>query len=94
MTYIANKALTDNSANLSEEKMLSDVIDRLIENLLDSDDELTEDHLKEIFINRIKTVKAKNNNKKRVILKVYRDRMDKDRKKIEAAFDLLREGVL
>ena len=94
ITYIANKALTDNSANLSEERMLSDVIDRLIENLLDSDDELTEDHLKEIFISRIKNVKAKNNNKKRVILKVYRDRIDKDRKRIEEAFDLLREGVL
>ena len=94
MTYIANKALTDNSANLSEERMLSDVIDRLIENLLDSDDELTEDHLKEIFISRIKNVKAKNNNKKRVILKVYRDRIDKDCKRIEEAFDLLREGVL
>ena len=94
MTYIANKALTDNSASLSEEKMLSDVIDRLITNLLDSDDGITEDHLKEIFINRIKAVKANNNNKKKVILRIYRDRMEKDRKKIDEAFDLLREGVL
>lgn len=93
MTYIANKVLADNSASISEEKMLRDVIDRLIANLLDSDDSLTEDQLKEIFIDRIKTVKANNNNKKKVILRVYRDRMEKDRKKIDEAFCLLREGA-
>lgn len=93
MTYIANKALADNSANISEEKMLSDVIDRLIANLLDSDDELTEERLKEIFISRIKTAKENNNNKKKTILRVYKDRMERDRKKIDEAFCLLKEGA-
>ncbi len=93
MAYIANKALVDDSVSLTEEKMLSEVIDRLIANLLDADDELTEDRLKEIFIEQIKKAKASNNNKKKVILKVYRERMEKDKKMITEAFDLLKEGV-
>ena len=69
--------------------MLSNVVDRLISNLLDSDDELTEDYLKEIFIKEIKKVKANNNNKKKVILRILKDRMSKDNDKIMNDFNLL-----
>lgn len=93
MTYIANKALSDNSVSVSLDKLLSDVIDRLIANLLDSSDDLTEDQLKEIFIDRIKIAKANNNNKKKAILRIYKDRMEKDSKNLDEAFCLFKEGV-
>ena len=89
MTYIANKSLAVDSNKINETTMLSNVVDRLISNLLDSDDELTEDYLKEIFIKEIKKVKANNNNKKKVILRILKDRMSKDNDKIMNDFNLL-----
>lgn len=89
MTYIANKSLAVGSNKINETTMLSNVVDRLISNLLDSDDELTEDYLKEIFIKEIKKVKANNNNKKKVILRILKDRMSKDNDKIMNDFNLL-----
>ncbi len=89
MTYIANKSLAFGSNKINETTMLSNVVDRLISNLLDSDDELTEDYLKEIFIKEIKKVKANNNNKKKVILRILKDRMSKDNDKIMNDFNLL-----
>lgn len=89
MTYIANKSLAAGSGKVDENTMLSNVVDRLISNLLDSDDELTEDYLKEIFIKEIKKVKTNNNNKKKVILRILKDRMSKDNDKIMSDFNLL-----
>ena len=89
MTYIANKSLAVDSNKINETTMLSNVVDRLISNLLDSDDELTEDYLKEIFIKEIKKVKANNNNKKKIILRILKDRMSKDNDKIMNDFNLL-----
>lgn len=89
MTYIANKSLNSDSTKLDEVSMLSNVIDRLISNLLDSDDELTEDELKDVFIKQIKKTKLNNNNKKKVILKILKDRMDKDKSKLLDDFSLL-----
>lgn len=89
MTYIANKSLAVGSNKINETTMLSNVVDRLISNLLDSDDELTEDYLKEIFIKEIKKVKTNNNNKKKVILRILKDRMSKDNDKIMNDFNLL-----
>lgn len=89
MTYIANKSLAAGSSKVDENTMLSNVVDRLISNLLDSDDELTEDYLKEIFIKEIKKVKTNNNNKKKVILRILKDRMSKDNDKIMSDFNLL-----
>ena len=89
MTYIANKSLAVDSNKINETTMLSNVVDRLISNLLDSDDELTEDYLKEIFIKEIKKVKANNNNKKKVILRILKDRLSKDNDKIMNDFNLL-----
>ena len=88
MTYIANKGISSNS-ELSEAAMLSNVIDRLISNLLDSDDTLTEDNLKEIFIKEIRKVKLNNNNKRKVILRIFKDRMSKDNDKLMDDFSLL-----
>lgn len=88
MTYIANKGISSNG-ELSEIAMLSNVIDRLISNLLDSDDTLTEDNLKEIFIKEIRKVKLNNNNKRKVILRVFKDRMSKDNDKLMDDFSLL-----
>ena len=88
MTYIANKGISSNG-ELSEAAMLSNVIDRLISNLLDSDDTLTEDNLKEIFIKEIRKVKLNNNNKRKVILRIFKDRMSKDNDKLMDDFSLL-----
>lgn len=93
MAYMANASLSDSSINISEGKMLEMVVDRLISNLLETDDTLTEDQLKEIFINQIKRVKLSNNKKKKSILKIYKDRIKRDYKKIDEAFDLLKDGA-
>ncbi len=89
MTYIANKALANSSEKLSENTMLSNVIDRLISNLLDSSEDLTEDDLKKIFIEQIKKTKLNNNNKRKVILRILKDRMNKDKDKLINDFSLL-----
>lgn len=93
MTYIANKTITDGSP-LSQTKMMREMIDRLIENLLDSDDTLTEDKLRELFNKQIKIVKENNSNKKKVIFRLFKDRFERENKKLCDAFESLREGIL
>lgn len=93
MAYIANKSLNETETSLTEEKMLTDVIDRLIDNLLDSDSSITEDQLKELFIQEIKRVKNDNNHKKRVIISNFKDKFERELKNINSDYKLLEEGV-
>lgn len=90
MTYIANREIGKDKNNVTLNKLLTDVVDRLIDNLLDSDDMLTEDKLKEIFTKRIKYIKNLNNNKKKVIFRIYKERIEKDRKEIINSFGFLK----
>ena len=94
MTYVANKVVGDSISNLDDEKVLKDVIDRLIANLLDSDDEITEDQLKEIFLNQLKKAKANNMKKKKVILKIFKEKLEHDNKKIDEDFKSLKEVTI
>lgn len=94
MAYVANKVVGDSISNLDDEKVLKDVIDRLIANLLDSDDEITEDQLKEIFLDQLKKAKANNMKKKKVILKIFKEKLEHDNKKIDEDFKSLKEVTI
>ena len=54
----------------------------------DYSDDFT-DELKDVFIKQIKKTKLNNNNKRKVILKILKDRMDKDKSKLLDDFSLL-----
>ena len=90
LTYLANRSITEKG--LSEKQMLQERTYQLIENLLDADDLLTEDKLKEVFNQQIANVKQENQRKKKVILKVFQERLERDMKKIIDATQLLEEG--
>lgn len=90
MNYIANKSISDNSVGVSESKLITETLQRMIENILDSDVMMTEDKLKEMFVKQIKLIKARNIEKSKSIMNIFEDRFDREKKMIVSTLDLLK----
>ena len=58
--YLANKVLDYESKPLTEKKLLQQMINRMIENILDSNSEMTEKTIKELFEQQLKLIKEAN----------------------------------
>ena len=59
LAYIANRVIGKNGSLDSESKIITEMIQRLIENILDSDSSITEDDLKETFNKQIQNIKMR-----------------------------------
>lgn len=81
MTYIANRSIS-NTGGVSENRVITEMIQRLIENILDTDSEITEDKLKEIFNKQIKLIKERNKAKAQAIFGIVEDRLKREIKYI------------
>ena len=82
MAYIANRALGE-ERELSGRKIITEMIGRLIENILDTDFDMTEDKLKEMFDRQIKNVKERNIERSRIIYQTLEDRLKREKKKFD-----------
>jgi len=89
MAYIANKTLGE-ERELSERKVITEMIQRLIENILDTDVEMTEDKLKELFDKQIKNIKERNIEKAKNIFNILDDRLQREKKRMEDQILILR----
>lgn len=93
LAYIASNSLSQDRVKLSDEEALSQVVDRLIENLLDSDYNIDENYLKSLFCEEIKKVKEENDKKKREIIRIFKIKLNNELDKLNRSFDLLDRGV-
>lgn len=96
LQYIANRSinLSKNgdgvSKGVSDRKLVSDTLQRVIENILDTDMSISEDRLKEIFDKQISTVKTKNTEKARNVVNILNDRFAKEKEHMEEIFKLMK----
>lgn len=95
LEYIANRTIGMTSGvnggknGMSDKKLVSETLQRVIENILDTDISINEDGLKEIFDKQISTVKTKNTEKARNIVNIFNDRFERENMKMEDIFHLL-----
>lgn len=95
LEYIANRTIGMTSGvnggknGMSDKKLVSETLQRVIENILDTDISINEDGLKEIFDKQISTVKTKNTEKARNIVNIFNDRFERENMKMEEIFHLL-----
>ena len=93
MAFIANKNFISNSKAVSESNVINQMIQRLVENILDTDIDLTEDRIEEIFLKQIKMIKEKNANRANRIYGVLEDRLAREEKSLDDVLNLLRKEV-
>ena len=89
LAYIANKTLGE-ERELSERKVITEMIQRLIENILDTDVEMTEDKLKDLFDKQIQNIKERNIEKAKNIFSILEDRLQREKKRMEDQILILR----
>ncbi len=96
LQYIANRSIAlsnsgeGGSKGVSDRKLVSDTLQRVIENILDTDMSISEDRLKEIFDKQISTVKTKNTEKARNVVNILNDRFAKEKEHMDEIFNLLK----
>lgn len=78
MNYIANRVLSEKATNASPKRVVEEMITRLIDTIMDSDDEITEDKIKELFDEKIKYIKDKNNSRTKTITNIFLTRIAKE----------------
>lgn len=93
MAFMANKNFISNSQVTSEANVINQMIVRLIENLLDTDEDLTEDKIEEIFIKQIRSVKEKNANRANRIFGILDDRLMREEKSLNELLSFMQKEV-
>ena len=94
MAFIANKNFINSSNRATEISVINQMIQRLVDNLLDTDPNITEDKLEDIFNKQIKSIKAKNKEREESILNIFKDRLVRENNSMKEMLEVLKEGVL
>ena len=92
--YMANKILDHENKTASEYKLLSQTINRLIENILDSNYEITEQEIKDLFDKQIKLIKTANEMKRKRIKKLLLDKLEEEEKSYTNDWKILEETTI
>ena len=93
MTFIANKTLIESSHSGDESTIIRQMMQRLINNLLDSDPSLSEDRLKNLFIKQIDNTKEVNIRRSESICNNFIERLDSENKSLNDIIDLMKREV-
>ena len=78
MAFIANKNLINTSLDASETVIVNQMMKRLIDNLLDSSEELDEDKIKMLFDKQLSNIKEKNEKRSNSIFRIIDRGFDKE----------------
>lgn len=89
--YLANKVLDYEAKPLTEKKLLQQMINRMIENILDSNSEMTEKMIKELFDQQLKLIKEANEEKKRKIRKLLVEKLETEQNNYIKDWNILEE---
>ncbi len=87
MAFIANKNFISSSSSTTETNIIQQMSQRLIDNLLETDSDLTEDRLGELFQKQISITKEKNTERKKRIDSVISSRLDREIRSITELLD-------
>ena len=91
MAFIANKNFISSSSSSTEVGIIQQMSQRLIENLLETDSELTEDFLDEVFHKQIVYMKDKNEKRRKRIYSIMKSRLEKENHTLEELLDQMRK---
>lgn len=91
MIYQANKQLDHKAKELTQAKLLSQTLNRMIENILDSNYEITEKEIKELFEKQLRLIKKANEEKKKKIKKLLLDKLQQEQEYYQKEWELLEE---
>ncbi len=92
--YLANKVLDYEAKPLTEKKLLQQMINRMIENILDSNSEMTEKTIKELFEQQLKLIKEANEEKKKKIKKLLLEKLETEQNNYIKDWSILEETRL
>lgn len=89
--YLVNSRLDHKTNPITEEKMLKQTMTRLIDNILDSNHEITEEELKNLFNKQLKLIKATNEEKKSKIRKILLEKLEAEKEEFMKDWNILEE---
>ena len=90
MLYTANGLIENNQTEAGYDKVITDMIDRFIENIIESAAPIEEDELKVKVNKEIEKIKDINIEKRRNIYNILKDRLESEEKKISDMIYLLK----
>ena len=95
MLYTANEMLGREDTNNKESynKVITDMIDRFIDNMLESAAPIQEDELKAKFEKEMSKIKDRNDQKRESLFKLFSDRLDKEENRMIDMINML-EGEI
>ncbi len=91
MAFIANKNFISSSTSATEMGIIQQMTQRLIENLLETDYDLTEDKLDEIFHKQVMYMKDKNEKRRERIFTVIKNRLTRENKTLNDILESMRK---
>jgi len=91
MAFIANKNFISSSSSTTELGIIQQMSQRLIDNLLETDSDLTEDKLDEIFHKQVLIMKEKNEKRRKRIFTTIHDKLEKENRSLEDILDKMRK---
>lgn len=91
MAFIANKNFISTSSSSTEMGVIQQMSQRLIENLLETDPDLTEEKLDEVFHKQIVYMKDKNEKRRKRIYSIIKKRLDKNNKALNTLLNTMRK---
>ena len=92
--YLANRRLNKESQTMTKQKLLSQTLNRVIDNILDSNYEITEQEIKDLFNKQLKLIKSANEEKKRKIKKLLLDKLQEEQKDYIINWSILEETTI
>lgn len=90
MAFIANKNYINTSTTATESAIINQMIQRLVDNLLDTDPDITEDKLKDAFNKQIQLIKEKNAKREQSIHGIFEDRLTRENNQMNEVLKLFR----
>ena len=90
LSFLANKNYISSSEGTNEAEIINQMFKRLVDNLLETDEYLTEDKLKEIFDKQIVVIKEKNEKKAKNILHILEDRLNRENHNMDELLNKIR----
>ena len=91
MAFIANKNFISSSTSSTETGIIQQMSQRLIENLLETDPDLTEEYLDEVFHKQVLYMKDKNEQRRKRIYTIMKSRLEKENRTLEDLLDQMRK---
>ena len=93
LEYIANRTIGSEEGGMTEKKIVNEMLARVIENILETDVDIDEDKLENLFKKQINIIKTRNKEKRANVDKTLTDRFNKEKNYREEIINLLKAGV-